>query len=187
MTLIEYIKNNRYYTDKIDLGYIDNIYNEIISNNRDEFKNILEIGIHNGESIKLWRDFFSNAIVTGIDINRSNNITNKNRIVEIYDNAYSEDVILKLNNQTFDLIIDDGPHTLESMIFFIKKYVPLLSKIGYAVIEDIIDTRWSNRLIDTLDLTQYNYSLVNMAGKAINPWHKEKWKNGLDVLVIKKI
>jgi len=47
-------------------------------------------------------------------------------------------------------MIDDGPHTLESMIFFIKNYLPLLRKDGVLIIEDIPDMEWTNVLISSI-------------------------------------
>jgi hypothetical protein len=43
-------------------------------------------------------------------------------------------------------MIDDGPHTLESMVSFIQLYLPLLKEDGILVVEDVQDMRWVNRL-----------------------------------------
>jgi hypothetical protein len=51
------------------------------------------------------------------------------------------------NNIKFDILIDDGPHTLDSMIFFVKHYLPLLNETGILVVEDIPDIKWINILI----------------------------------------
>jgi len=37
-------------------------------------KNVLEVGIYNGGSIKLWNDFFTNANVYAIDIMNINDV-----------------------------------------------------------------------------------------------------------------
>jgi hypothetical protein len=44
--------------------------------------------------------------------------------------------------------LDDGPHTLESMIFFINHYLPLLKDDGILIIEDIPDINWTQILIN---------------------------------------
>ena len=46
----------------------------------------------------------------------------------------------------FDMILDDGPHTLESMINFIRLYVPLLTDNGILIIEDIKQLEWLEHL-----------------------------------------
>jgi hypothetical protein len=42
----------------------------------------------------------------------------------------------------FDIIIDDGPHTLESMVLCIDLYLPKLNKGGVLVIEDVQSMDW---------------------------------------------
>ena len=47
------------------------IYEELFpSENRKDIKNVLEIGIAWGGSIKLWSDYFPNAKICGIDIEK---------------------------------------------------------------------------------------------------------------------
>ena len=41
-----------------------------------------------------------------------------------------------------DFIIDDGPHTLQSQVDFLRLYLPLLNKGGIALIEDVQDVQW---------------------------------------------
>ena len=45
------------------------------------------------------------------------------------------------------MILDDGPHTLESNIWFIQKYLPLLAEDGILIIEDIQDFSFIDILI----------------------------------------
>jgi hypothetical protein len=42
----------------------------------------------------------------------------------------------------FDAIVDDGPHTLESMKVCVSSYSKLLSSTGILVVEDVQDIRW---------------------------------------------
>jgi hypothetical protein len=41
-----------------------------------------------------------------------------------------------------DFIIDDGPHTLQSQVDFLRLYLPLLNEGGIALIEDVQDVQW---------------------------------------------
>jgi hypothetical protein len=41
-----------------------------------------------------------------------------------------------------DFIIDDGPHTLQSQVDFLRLYLPLLNESGIALIEDVQDVQW---------------------------------------------
>jgi hypothetical protein len=51
----------------------------------------------------------------------------------------------------FDVIIDDGPHTLQSQIFAVNSYFPMLKPGGILIIEDIQDSNHLDILTDCLD------------------------------------
>ena len=46
----------------------------------------------------------------------------------------------------FDIIIDDGSHKLEDMVFVIKEYINKLSKNGILIIEDLQSVKWADEL-----------------------------------------
>jgi hypothetical protein len=93
----------------------------VFYNLKDKKLNILEIGIKNGSSLVLWNEYFKNSIVYGID--NSDLIGNRldvyPRIKTIIQDAYRKELTSHL--PLFDIIIDDGPHTLESQKIFINK------------------------------------------------------------------
>jgi len=93
-------------------------------------KNILEIGIGpkgtlNGGSIKLWSKFFKNATIYALDIIDIQDIWSEIRNVDnikLYTSTDAYDIDFfstYLKDIKFDILIDDGPHSLESMIKFI--------------------------------------------------------------------
>ncbi len=146
------IKNN--YTDKNTVhSYLDT-YNKLLKPIQYDAKNILEIGISHGGSILLWHDFFINGNIYGCDIVdniKVDNIKNNKRINLYFEDAYNEKFITENfsnNNLKFNFIIDDGPHTLESMKKFINLYLPLLEEKGIFIIEDIQNIEWFNELIE---------------------------------------
>jgi hypothetical protein len=51
-----------------------------------------------------------------------------------------------LSDTVFDVIVDDGPHTLQSMITCVSEYSKLLSDKGILVVEDIQEFGWIDRL-----------------------------------------
>ena len=132
--------------DNIDTGtdkntihnYVKGFYENEFLKFQDKEINLLEIGICHGGSLYLWEKYFENANIYGLDItdqailDRYRSIENVN---QLFANAYSQDVASKLPN--FDIMIDDGPHSLESQIDFIKLYLPKLNNGGVLVIEDI--------------------------------------------------
>jgi hypothetical protein len=159
--LIDLIDNS--LTDKNTSHSYINTYERLFSTKKYDTINVLEIGIgepkqnkENGGSIKLWSDYFPNAKIYGLDIHHISNVNdcikNNERInlitsINAYDTTFIENTFIK-NNIKFDILIDDGPHTLDSMIFFVKHYLPLLNDNGILVIEDIPDMEWTKLLTE---------------------------------------
>ena len=171
MSLIELVDNTR--TDKNEIhGYLE-LYEQLLSRLKTSATNILEIGIGpykdpndpkhnyypfgNGGSIKLWADYFSNATIYTIDIIDYDNIYDgikNNDKIKIFSssNAYDEQFVKENfidKDIKFDMLLDDGPHTLESMINFIQLYSGLINDNGILMIEDIPDVAWFNELLST--------------------------------------
>jgi hypothetical protein len=110
----------------------------------------LEIGILGGSSLQLWKELFENATIYGCDNNISRYcVDNDDRIVTFEADAYTNEFVDSLDND-FDIIIDDGPHTLESMCFFVKHFSYKVRSGGLLIIEDIQDIRWIPEIIDNI-------------------------------------
>ena len=157
-SLLELIDNSK--TDKNTTHSYIEIYENLLISKKDTAKNILEIGIDAGGSIKLWHDYFTNAVIYGLDIRFNNccdEIKNKKRIILSCSDAYNTNCHL-LNETTnyekkYDMILDDGDHTLEHMIQCINLYSPLLTDDGIMIIEDVQSIDW----IETLYINTPNH------------------------------
>lgn len=155
-SLIELVDNSR--TDKNTRhSYLDT-YEKLLISKKYTAKNILEIGIGIGGSIKLWHDYFTNADIYGLDIQYENvydEIKNKERIILTCTDAYNENVFNTrfLHKTKYDMILDDGPHTLESMKQCIRLYSQVLTDDGIMIIEDVQDWDW----IELLYISVPNY------------------------------
>jgi hypothetical protein len=75
---------------------------------------LLEIGIAEGGSLMLWRDYFVNGIIVGIDIKPVSLDDPTGRIKTFtgwqHDTALLEKVAREAAPNGFDIIIDDGSH-----------------------------------------------------------------------------
>ena len=148
MSLLEIVDNSR--TDKNTThSYLD-LYQELLISKKETAKNVLEVGVQTGGSIKLWSDFFTNATIYGLDIMNINNmwngIKNKNNIIlygsiDAYNDIFFTNILLN-KNVKFDFMLDDGPHTLESMKRFIKLYSQIMTDDGILIIENIPSWDW---------------------------------------------
>jgi hypothetical protein len=177
MSLSELVNDK--YTDKNTThSYLD-LYQELLVNKKDTAKNVLEIGIgdspENGGSILLWHDFFTQANVYALDIRDMNHVWSgikNNPRIHLYTshNAYDEKLFYStFSTMKFDVILDDGPHTLESMRQCIRLYTQLLADDGILIIEDVQDMSWLNILRNEVpaDLQQYvrTYDLRKNKGR----------------------
>jgi hypothetical protein len=168
MSLVE-LDNNA--TDKNTIHSYLPIYDELLKDYKCSMRNVMEIGVYAGGSIKLWKDYFINAKVVGIDLNNidklksasvvfQDEILNNDR-VDLYlsTNAYNMDIInhLSSNYSKFDMILDDGSHSLEDMKFFITHYSQLLNDNGILIVEDIQEESWIEILKECVpdDLKSY--------------------------------
>ena len=140
MNLSDLFKTKQYNTDKNrEHAYIDHLYNDLFVDNQ-KVTNLLEIGIYEGGSIKLWRDYFINAQIDAVDIRDCSSKLDSDRIKCMVSNAYNKDFVKTL--PLYDIIIDDGSHALHDMIFLVNHYSQLLKDDGMLVIEDVPDYNW---------------------------------------------
>jgi hypothetical protein len=172
-------------TDKYDLGYIDGFYNHLLTPLKSKAINLLEIGIQFGHSIMLWHSYFPKAKIYCADITECPDISHLTRVTQYTEDAYSPSLLEKLSGKTFDIIIDDGPHTLESMEYFLTYYPHLLKKTGVLVLEDIINTSWTAELVKRVP-QGYTAMVHHMGGSQKTQHLYDLWCNGLDVITVIK-
>ena len=147
------------------------MYQELLFSKKESAKHVLEIGIgewpgrKSGGSIKLWRDFFTNANVYGLDINHIDTVMDELRndsrvVLHTSNNAYNETFFYENfvnKNIKCDFMLDDGPHTLDSMKIFIQLYSQIMTEDGILIIEDVQSIDWIDELTKVVpeDLKQY--------------------------------
>lgn len=136
-------------TDKLAHGYIE-FYGKHFYPIRRKKLNILEIGIggykrpqDGGESLRMWKDYFPNSIIYGIDVYDKS--PHQEKRIKIFRGSQNDPDFLKDVAQTagfFDIIIDDGSHINEHVITSFNALFPFLSSNGYYVIEDLQTSYW---------------------------------------------
>ncbi len=130
-------------------------YTELFSNIRYKVKNLIEIGIgclghetamkrgcnyRSGNSLRMWRDYFTNANIYAIDIFEAGMIYNEERMTTfVADQSNANDLkrVMDQIGNNIDVIVDDGSHIAEHQRFsfeFLEKY---LQAGSIYVIEDI--------------------------------------------------
>jgi hypothetical protein len=139
-------------TDKNTIHSYIGSYETLFARLQTPATRVMEIGIYDGGSIALWHNYFKSAMIYGIDIAplRQNALflQNSPRIKLLTGvNAYSSETLAMFRARPFDIIIDDGPHTLESMLICVSQYSNLLTDNGILVIEDVQEIEWIDQLV----------------------------------------
>ena len=141
----------KYPTSKNRSGFVE-LYEDFFESFRNKKINILEIGVDNGDSLRLWSEYFTNANICGIDIKKKQFQINKVNILcgDQSDELFLKSVVDKYRN--FDIIIDDGSHVSKHIISSFNFLFKYLNKDGLYIIEDL----------QTSYITRYGGSRVNL-------------------------
>jgi hypothetical protein len=130
----------RYDSDKIAGGYLDR-YDPILQPWVKQKIVLLEIGVHKGGSLLLWKDYFPLATIVGIDIKLPNAFQPDERIRLLQGSQADPQVLSRVANECapsgFDIIIDDASHLGElTRAAFWHLFDNHLKPCGLYVIED---------------------------------------------------
>lgn len=107
-------------------------------------KRVLEIGVQGGGSLKIWRDMFPEAEIVGVDVDENCKEHEGERIKIIIGDQADVKFLESLGN--FDIIIDDGGHTMVQQQTSLKWLMPQLNEGGIYVIEDLHTSYWEQFL-----------------------------------------
>ena len=160
-----------YGTDKMesDHNYVS-VYQGILRGKENDNLKILEIGIYRpqqheqirevgrrlpGASLKTWYDYLPNADIYGIDLGEFKDVDN-DRIKTFVCNQESKGQLNSLIRSTgsdFDIIIDDGGHTMKQHQISISVLFKHLKSGGVYVIEDLHTCEIPHYVKDNLKTT----------------------------------
>ena len=121
--------------------------------------NILEIGIggyenpkRGGGSLRMWRTYFPKGRVYGVDI-YDKSFHNQRRIKTYQgsqvDPLFLDSVVREIGK--VDIVIDDGSHRNDHVIFTFQHLFPKLADGGFYVIEDTQTSYWEDYGGNALD------------------------------------
>jgi hypothetical protein len=139
-------------------SYIEK-YELLFEQLKDEKINFLEIGILNGKSVLLWKEYFKNANIYAVDINNKDHLNLQDEKTFIFHlDATSDEFKDLIKDFKFDIIIDDGSHLLDDQIKSFEFLKHCLKENSIYIIEDVfyshvgeIQSRFNN-IFEVLDL-----------------------------------
>jgi hypothetical protein len=119
--------------------YLD-IYDKYLSGLREQPIKLLEIGVRDGCSHRMWREYFPKAMIYGIDIDPRCKQYQSDRIkifVGSQSDAEITNAAVKDAGGQFDVILDDGSHVNELTIKSFNLLFPHVRAGGLYIIEDL--------------------------------------------------
>ena len=182
---------DRWNCDKGSKHSYERCYEQFFEPLKDKKINILEVGIYKGHSLEVFKDYFSDAQIYGIDIftritpNQISTFLNKNvhwAMCDSTDPSCVSEITKTFGKDTkFDIIIDDGLHEPEANAKTLKNLWPLLKPDGIYFVEDV----WPLDIMKTADIKSnpwlrrqrdiYNDSTYNMFLKELENKHVERF------------
>jgi hypothetical protein len=150
-------------------------YDVLFRQRRNEIKRVFECGIGTGNlnfsanmgqgarpgaSLRVWREYFPNALVYGADID-SEVLFTEDRIFTFVIDQLNQDSIqnaIKIFEPgTFQLIVDDGLHTFEANATLFRNSNHLLSDQGIYIIEDVTPANLKKLLSLSKEFTSFEF------------------------------
>jgi hypothetical protein len=120
-------------------GYFP-VYERHLGKFRNTAANVLEVGVWQGTSMKLWKQFFGpDACIAGIDKNRAFVEHDDPGYVKVYTGDQADQQFLadvEAEAGPFDVVIDDGSHEPSDMKATFEYLYPLMGRNGVYVVED---------------------------------------------------
>lgn len=160
-------------TDKAFYHLFTEFYMSYFEKYLDKHVSILEIGIAQGNSLRLLDSYFPNATIYAIDINE--NSVNLKLGDNIHTYLCSQDDFQKLqeifNGMKFDIIIEDGSHHTSHQQTSLGFFFPFLNKGGIYICEDL-HTSYRENFIDstitTMEMIEYYQNTKTIKSDILN-------------------
>ena len=181
-------------------GYFQ-VYDEIFENFINKKFTFVEVGIHNGGSLFMWREFFGeDARIIGVDLNPEAKQFEKYGF-EIFIGDQSDKRFWKSffdEVGDIDVLIDDGGHTYEQQIITVTSTIDFVKNNGLIVVEDTHTSyfkkfgyptkytfvNWSKKIIDNINGRSQEVVISNPLYK--NKIHSVEFFDSIVVFKINK-
>ncbi len=179
--LKNYFDNNNNRLIHKWLHYFD-VYERYLKRFRGRNIKILEIGVSQGGSLQMWRDYFGpQAQIFGIDINPECKTLEEENI-KIFIGSQSDRKFLRNIREEIgqvDILIDDGGHTMKQQIVSFEELFSVVKDNGVYICEDCHTSYW----IKFGGGHQRKGTFIELAKKKIdqlNAWHSHESSLSVD-------
>lgn len=146
MTLHEiYLKHfDGKWPDMYSIHSYGPVYENLLAPYR-EAKNVLEIGLFNGNRYRIWKEYFHNATVHGIDCDEQpvggmadlRPLIAEGHQIHIFDACDKVQIHERFKDIKFDVIVDDAQHEISQQLALYAAWKPYLAPGAIYIIEDV--------------------------------------------------
>ncbi len=159
-------------TDKAEHGFCE-IYERRLGDRRLEPLKVLEIGVFYGASLRMWREYLPNAEIHGVDLDvkRCGDVEGAT-LHQMDANDTKELAKLSEKHGPWDLVVDDGSHTMKHQQSTFLALWPHVKPGGFHVIEDI-HTSFLPKL-ESCSADAHNEKLVHTTFRMVESLKYEK-------------
>ena len=153
-------------------------YENLLEQYRNKQIIFVEVGIHNGGSLFMWRNFFGDsARIIGVDLNPNAKELEKYGF-EIFignqgENSFWKNFYKEVGK--VDILLDDGGHTYEQQINTVNNSVNYINDGGMIIVEDTHTsyfrnfgypsrytfTKWAHKISDNINARSEKVSIKN--------------------------
>lgn len=140
------------------------IYDYYFRDIRNQVQNFLEIGVEHGDSIKMWRNYFPNATIWGIDIKDIRKVKDLDRVNFLLGDQGNV-TFLESIDCMFDFIVDDGSHESKDQMTSFSVLFKKLRPGGIYFIEDTFTSFSRKQGMLTIDFMKYQINKFQCYGK----------------------
>ena len=187
--LYNYFQANKSYLRLHKWIHYFKVYDRFFAPFRNKEIKFLEIGVFGGGSLAMWKNYFgAKAKICGIDINpECKQYESEGISIYIGDQAdrdFLENVAE--NEVNFDLILDDGGHTMNQQIVSLETLFKYLKKGGIYMVEDCHTSYWpayGGGLKNPNSFIEYSKVLIDRLNQYHNGMFREPMEQPIKALV----
>jgi hypothetical protein len=131
---------DKYKTDKGTLlHHYTEVYEGFFYPVRTSARKVCEIGVLEGASLHMLAEYFPGAVIYGIDIQDTSRFNSDRIKTFVADQADRKQLaaFADAGGADFDLILDDGGHSMEQQQVSFARLFRLVKPGGYYIIEDV--------------------------------------------------
>lgn len=162
-------------------------YDGLFKSKKDASLKIAELGILDGASLRMWREYFTNSSLYGFEYNTAlidqfkNNDSNERVTLATIDVTNKDSIVSAFHNmnEQYDIIIEDTTHQFEDQIRVVENIHSYLKPGGVLIVEDIFKSYHEQSYIDRLQpilhhFQDYYFVELDHVNRNSTGWNNDK-------------